>query len=81
MKLFHHSIELRKSGPLSDGASHEDKTSLSSQARSDLQWIIDNLANNNGYLLTPRPPDVSIETDASRLGLGACFDINNTGGL
>lgn len=48
MKLFYRSIELCKSDPLSDGASYEDKASLSSQARSDLQWVVDSLANNNG---------------------------------
>ena len=81
MKLFYRSIELCKSGPLSDGASYEDKTSLSSQARSDLQWVIDSLANNNGCPLTTPSPDVSVETDASKLGWGACFNGINTGGL
>lgn len=54
MKLFSRSIELCKSAPLSDRASYQDETSISSRARSDLQWVIDNLANDNGCPLTER---------------------------
>jgi hypothetical protein len=60
MKLFYHSTELCESELLSRGASFKDKTQLSAQARVDLQWIINNIADHNELALITPPPDVII---------------------
>jgi hypothetical protein len=82
MKLFYRSTELCKSELLSCGASFEDKTQLSAEARVDLQWIINNIADHNGLALITPPPDAIIACDASKLGWGVCCNsTRNTGGL
>ena len=50
-----------------------DRTrSLSSQARSDLQWFIENITQCNGRLFqVPKLIDIYIQTDASLIGLRA----------
>ena len=45
--------------------------SLSSQARSDLQWVIENITQCNGRLFQVPKIDIYIQSDASLIGWGA----------
>ena len=73
LRLYYRFIELCKSQVLSKTNDFEQVMSLSSKALSDLHWVIENLAKNNGcfFFFEPRPINVFIESDARLLGWGA----------
>ena len=54
--------------------------SLTSQARSDLHWVVDNISRFNGKSFKEPKIDVYIESDASLTGWGALCDGQSTNG-
>ena len=50
---------------------HDTTLSLSSQARSDLQWVIENITQCNGRLFQVPKIDIFIQSNASLIGWGA----------
>ena len=44
---------------------------LSPDAKADLNWWLQNLASNNGRLISFQKPSLTLETDASKTGWGA----------
>ena len=71
LKLHYRSIELCKSRALSVNPDFDQKIQLDPNARSDLQWVIENISRLNGFMFGNRPADVYIESDASLAGWGA----------
>ena len=71
LNLYYRSIELCKSQALSENLDFDQAIILSPQAKSDLHWIINNLAKFNGCFFGERPIDIYIECDASLAGWGA----------
>ena len=71
LNLYYRSIELCKSLTLSENLDFDQTIILSPQAKSDLHWIISNLAKFNGCFFGERPIDIYIECDASLAGWGA----------
>ena len=71
LNLYYRSIELCKSRALSENLDFDQALILSPQAKSDLHWIINNLAEFNGCFFGERPIDIYIECDASLAGWGA----------
>ena len=71
LNLYYRSIELCKSRALSENLDFDQAIILSPQAKSDLHWIINNLAKFNGRFFGERPIDIYIECDASLAGWGA----------
>ena len=65
IEMHYRSLELCKTQTLSDSLEYDTTLSLSSQARSDLQWVIENITQCNGRL------DIYIQSDASLIGWGA----------
>ena len=68
---YYRCIELCKSRALSENLDFDQAIILSPQAKSDLHWIINNLAKFNGCFYGKRPIDIYIECDASLTGWGA----------
>ena len=71
LNLYYRSIELCKSRALSENLDFDQALIFSPQAKSDLHWIINNLAEFNGCFFGERPIDIYIECDASLPGWGA----------
>ena len=71
LRLFYRSIELCKSEALRAHGDFDGAAILSSQAISDLHWVLQNLSQLNGCYFGSRPIDVIIECDASLIGWGA----------
>ena len=71
LNLYSRSIELCKSRALSENLDFDQVIILSHQAKSDLYWIINNLAKFNGCFFTRRPIDIYFECDANLTGWGA----------
>ena len=65
------SLELCKTQTLSGSLDYDKTLSLSSQARSDLQWVIENITQWNGRLFHVPKIDIYIGSDASLIGWGA----------
>ena len=71
LNLHYRSIELWKSRALSENLDFDQAIILRPQAKSDLHWIINNLAKFNGCFFGEHPIDIYIECDASLAGWGA----------
>ena len=71
LNLYYRSIELYKCRELSENLDFDQAIILSPHAKSDLHWIINNLAKFNGCFFGERPIDIYIECDASLAGWGA----------
>ena len=71
LNLYYRSIELCKCRALSENLDFDQAIILSPQTKSDLHWIINNLAKFNGCFFGERPIDIYIECDASLAGWGA----------
>ena len=69
--MHYRSLELCKTQTLSGSLEYDTTLSLSSQARSDLQWVIENITQCNGRLFQVRKIDIYIQSDASLIGWGA----------
>ena len=61
-------LELCWTQTLSGSLDYDTTLSLSSQARSDLQWVIENITQCNGRLFQVPKIDVYIRSDASLIG-------------
>ena len=78
--LHYRALEMGKTCALKQNKGNFDRPmTLSSEAKSDIQWWIDSISEaynpvNHG------DPDVIMTTDASLLGWGACLDGMTTGG-
>ena len=59
---------------------YDAKVKVSSRAKQDLAWWVNNLDQWNGKKLQLTTPEISIETDASRSGWGAFSQGESTGG-
>ena len=70
-EMHHRSLELCKTQTLSGSLDYDTTLSLSSQARSDLQWVIENITQCNGRLFQVPKIDIYIQSDASLIGSGA----------
>ena len=71
LNLYYRSIELCQFRALSENLDFDLAIILSPQAKSDLHWIINNLARFNGCFFGERPIDILIECNASLAGWGA----------
>ena len=56
---------------MSGSLEYDTPLSLSSQARSDLQWVIENITQCNGRFFQVPKIDICIQSDASLIGWGA----------
>ena len=78
--LHYRALEMGKTCALKQNKGNFDRPmTLSSEAKSDIQWWIDSISEaynpvNHG------DPDIIMTTDASLLGWGACLDGMTTGG-
>ena len=61
-------------------SSYDTPISISPPAREDLQWWVQHLGNWNGRTIQTTPPELVIETDASKTGWGAYSQGEFTGG-
>lgn len=78
--LFYRTLENEKIDGLKQNYGNFDaQMELSTSAKSDLQWWIDNIQQSDKKLLPPNP-DIVITTDASKQGWGAVRDNQTTGG-
>ena len=71
LEMHYRSLELCKTQTLSASFDYDKTLCLSSQARSDLQWVIENIAQCNGRLFQAPNIDIYIQSDASLIGWGA----------
>ena len=70
-EMHYRFLELCKTQTLSGSLDYDTTLSLSSQARSDLQWVIENISQCNGRLFQVPKIDIYIQSDASLIGWGA----------
>ena len=61
--MHYRSLELCKTQTLSGSLDYDKTLSLSSQARSDLQWVIENITQWNGRLFQFPKIDIYIGSD------------------
>ena len=80
LQLHYRSLELCKTQVLSFSSDYDSLLSLTSQARSDLHWVVDNISRFNGKSFKEPKIDVYIESDASLTGWGALCDGQSTNG-
>ena len=73
--MHYRSLELCKTQTLSGSLDYDKTLSLSSQARSDLQWVIENITQWNGRLFQVPKIEIYMGSDASLIGWGAVNDI------
>ena len=71
LEIYYCSLEFCKTQTLSDSLEYDMTLSLSSQARSDLQWVIENITQCNGRLFQVPKIDIYIQSDASLISWGA----------
>ena len=68
LEMHYRSLELCKTQTLSGSLDYDKTLSLISQARSDLQWVIENITQCNGRLFQVPKIDIYIQCDASLIG-------------
>ena len=71
LEMHYRSLELCETQTLSGSLDYDTALSLSSQACSDLQWVIENITQCNGRLFEVPKIDIYIQNDASLIGWGA----------
>ena len=69
--MHYRSLEFYKTQTLSGSLDYDKTLSLSSQARSDLQWVIEDITQCSGRLFQVPKIDIYIQSDASLIGRGA----------
>ena len=69
--MHYRSLEFYKTQTLSGSLDYDKTLSLSSHARSDLQWFIENITQCNGRLFQVPKIDIYFQSDASLIGWGA----------
>ena len=73
LEMHYRSLELCRTQTLSGSLEYDTTLSLSSQARADLQWVIENITQCNGRLFQVPKIDIYIQSDASLIGWGAVY--------
>ena len=68
LEMHYRSLELCKTQTLSGSLEYDTTLSLSSQARSDLQWLIENITQCNGRLFQLPKINIYIQSEASLIG-------------
>ena len=71
LEMHYSSLELCKTQTSSGSLDYDTTLSLSSQARSDLQLVIENITQCNGRLFQVPKIDIYMQSDASLIGWGA----------
>ena len=79
--LHYRHLQHLKHQALAQRRSYDSTTPLSNEAKEELRWWLAHLNAWNGRALLHPPPDIVIETDASRTGWGAVCQGVQTGGL
>ena len=77
---YRHLQHLKNQG-LAKGSGYDSCLPLSREAREEIQWWLVHLEAWNGRAILSSPPDLVIETDASKVGWGAVCQGVRTGGL
>ena len=77
---YRHLQHLKHQG-LARGSGYDSCLPLSREAREEIQWWLVHLEAWNGKAILSSPPDLVIETDASKVGWGAVCREVRTGGL
>ena len=76
---YRHLQHLKNQG-LAKGSGYDSCLPLSREAREEIQWWLVHLKAWNGRAILSSPPDLVIETDASKVGWGAvCQGVRNGG--
>ena len=78
--LFYRHLERAKSMALQEGRMYESVIEVNPMMKEDLDWWIHQMSSHNGRPLQVPQWDLIIETDASRMGWGACCRSVRTGG-
>ena len=73
-------LQMQQIEALKESQSYQAKIVLNPQSLEELNWWINNLTLYNGKPLTVSPPDIILQTDASKKGWGASCQGNSTGG-
>ena len=77
---YRHLQHLKNQG-LAMGSGYDSCLPLSREAREEIGWWLVHLEAWNGRAILSTPPDLVIETDASKIGWGAACQGVRTGGL
>ena len=72
--LYYRQLEQEKSHAIKDNnGNYEAFMSLSTDAKTELQWWIENIENSFN-VINHDPPSLTISTDASKIGWGGVFE-------
>ena len=78
--LYYRQLEREKSHAIKDNnGNYEAFMSLSPDAKTELQWWIENIENSFN-VISHDPPSLTISTDASKIGWGGVFNDMTCGG-
>ena len=77
--LHYRGLQAQKIGELHLHHSYESVVTLQKQSILDLKWWISNLEATNGRPIHLGLPEMTIESDASNTGWGACWNNQKTG--
>jgi hypothetical protein len=78
--LFYRKLERAKSDSLKRGLPYDSLIEADSDMKLDIQWWIEQSMHRNSRAIQITHWDVMIETDASKIGWGACCEGTRTGG-
>ena len=79
-KLYYRLLDNEKSLALQKSKGNfEAKMKLSAESKKDLQWWVDNIMDTTCPIVETKP-DITVFSDASKLGWGGAFGDNTTGG-
>ena len=78
--LHYRGLQTQKIQGLLHHRSYESMVTLENRSQMDLKWWINNLETNNGRPIHLDLPEMTIESDASNTGWGACWNNQRTGG-
>ena len=80
LEMHYRSLELCRTQAWSGSLDYDKTLSLSSQARSDLQWVIENITQCNDRPFQVPKIDIYIQSDASLISWGALSGILSASG-
>lgn len=78
--LYYRHLERMKSQSLRKGHSYESQVEITPEMRMELQWWSGESCHHNGRPLRIKQWDMTIESDASKMGWGAFSQEKSTGG-
>ena len=79
--LYYRALQQLKNTAFRTASSFDDQVPLTTDARRELQWWMEEARKYNGRQIHSSSPDLTIESDASLLGWGALAEDIPTGGL